>query len=266
LALGAVPSPWTVAIFSPNGQVDATTYDVSGANAYRLLGFGPDGAHLIGYETSGEAGFTDKPVSLDLAHGAVVLTPLDGFPAGLQSNGTTSPLLGRINPVTGDALTIANDAKGPADWVLRSHGADRSFGFGPPGDLTWADGSTVAIVACCESPSVPIATSATANPGPYLGLSITSSPGVRGRLLVAYPGVVDASGSTASPVGLISARDGFILVYTGGPPCCVGANRSGPSDVLLVDVHNQHSAGPDRPGDVPARLGLWFAGWIGGAP
>ena len=71
-----------------------------GPGAYRIVGFAPDGAHLIGYDSSGEAGFADSIVSLDLAQRAVVLTPLTAFPARMASNGTTSRLLDRINDAT----------------------------------------------------------------------------------------------------------------------------------------------------------------------
>ena len=45
LALGAVPSPWTVLIFSTNGQIDIGSYELSGPTAYRLLGFTSDNSH-----------------------------------------------------------------------------------------------------------------------------------------------------------------------------------------------------------------------------
>ncbi len=71
LALGAIPAPWTVVTFGPSGTVDAATYNLTADGAYRLLAFSADNARLIGYETSGEAEFWDKPVALDLAHGTV---------------------------------------------------------------------------------------------------------------------------------------------------------------------------------------------------
>ena len=48
LALGSIPSPWTVVILTANGHADATTYDVPGPHAYALIGFAPDNARLIG--------------------------------------------------------------------------------------------------------------------------------------------------------------------------------------------------------------------------
>jgi hypothetical protein len=265
LALGAVPGPWTVLIFSPNGQVDAITYNVSGGNAYRLLGFAPDGAHLIGYETSGEAAFTNKPVSLDLAHGTIAFTPIDQFPAGMQSNGTTAWMLNRINPATGDVLVIANDAKGPADWVLRSNGKEDSFGLNLGWDLTWADASTVAILGAAR-PSVPHPTGSATGTTDYLALFTTTGPGTAPKLLIAFPGLMVPSGAGGSPAGLISARDGFALLYVGAPPCCVGTGLNGSSQLLLIDVHSQHSVNSELPAGAPADLQLLFAGWIGATP
>jgi hypothetical protein len=259
LALGAVPSPWTVLVLGPSGQVASKTYDVGGGpGAYRIVGFALDGARLIGYDSSGEAGFADSIVSLDLAHGPVVFTPLTAFPVGMASNGTTSRLLDRINDATGDALTLANDATMP-DWVQRHNGSDASFGLGISNDLVWADDETIAIVGPA-SPSVP--GSASASPGTDLGISVTSGPTAERRQVMAFPGLSIPSGQGAVPANLIGARGGNVLVYVGAPPCCVGDSPTGTSEVMLVNVHSQATARAIPPDGAPADTALLFAGWI----
>jgi hypothetical protein len=258
LALSAIPSPWTVLVFSPNGQVDATTYDVSGANAYRVIGFAPDDAHLIGYETSGEAAFTDKPVSLDLAHGVVQFMPLDVFPAGMASNATTSWQLDRINPGNGDVLAIVGEAKGTPEWVLQRGSSRASFGLDLSVELVWADASTIAYVGAAP----PVAhASASATPGSGLGLWRTTGPGVQPHLVATFPGLIIPRGAGGTPLGLIGARDGFALLYVGAPPCCVGTGN-GYSKVMLVNVHTAASVVGVVPAGAPAGTTFLFAGWI----
>ncbi len=140
LALGAVPLPWTVLTFNSSGTVATKTYQLSTDAAYRMIGFTADATAIVGYESSGEAEFWDKPVSLDLATGKI--TSLDAFPGGLQSN-TSNPGQGtypldRINETNGNVLAISGGAKGPATWVVKSGSSEEPVGVDSTDELAWS--------------------------------------------------------------------------------------------------------------------------------
>ena len=139
LALGAIPAPWTVVTFGPNGTADAATYNLTADGAYRLLAFSADDARLVGYETSGEAAFWDKPVALDLADGTVA--PLETWPAGMDTN-ATGPVQ-QINPDGGSVIAQPGRAKGTPDRVIRSASGDQPLNLDPGAQVQWSSADAI---------------------------------------------------------------------------------------------------------------------------
>ena len=247
LALAAVPLPWTVLTFSASGTITTKTYQLSTDAAYRLIGFNAKATAIIGYESSGEAEFWDKPVSLDLATGTI--TSIDAFPGGMQSNASnpgqgTYPL-DRINETNGDVLAVSGGAQGPANWVVKSGSNEQPVGVDSTDELAWSGDKII------DSAAVPGPTASSAG-----GWAVSAvEPGSPATLT---PIVQFAPGPYTS--GLASSRDGFVLMgllqLRGWPPI------PGWSEAVLVDVSSGNTG-------VGLRSGfgdLWFAGWLPAAP
>ena len=241
LALGSVPVPWVVLTFSPNGSIDSTTYDLPGDNAYRLLGFAPDDAHLIGYESSGEADFWDKPAALDLARGTIA--PIDVFPSGMQSNttdrysGVVWPLE-RIDTETGAVLARTGGAKGNPEWVVRRGTDEQPLGMDPDRQAVWGTGSHV--VSAGATSSTPLVF------GFWNDVIGGTSQPVTVMPEAAYPALQGVRGGYA-----------FSLLR----PQISTPVDLGWSEGLMVDVHSGRTAVVVSPG-YNTLGGLNYAGWI----
>jgi hypothetical protein len=237
----------------------------AGPGAYRLIGFAPDGTRLVGYDSTAEAGFADKPVALDLASGAVA--DIARFPSGMASNGTTQEQIDRINDATGSAITTTGDAKGQLTWVVRTGSTDVTLAT-PGTELTgaaWADSSEIVEVGPATISTPPRPSGSTPVPaGSALGVWRLADPTGTPEMVVAYPNADrPASGGPSFTGVLLSARAGDALVAIGGPPCCVPSdNRSGVERVSLVDLSAGRTVDAQLPDGAPTGTLLNFAGWI----
>lgn len=261
LALGAIPTPWTVVSFGADGA-SAQVLPLPADRAFRLIGFSADAAQLIGYETSGEAGFADKPVAMDLATGAIA--PIAEFPAGMTSNATTD--LDRINPATGAALTTTGGAKGARSWVVRTAAGDAPLATASePTGVAWAGDTTIVEVgpATVSTPAPPPRVTAVPA-GSFLGVWRVDPGTGTPQQIVAFANADRAAAGGWSFTGrLLGARDGVALVAIGGPPCCVPAdNREGAERVWAVDLDRQQDVEARLPADARQGTLLNFAGWL----
>ena len=222
LALGAIPAPWTVVTFSPNGAADAATYNLTADGAYRLLAFSADDARLIGYETSGEAEFWDKPVALDLARGTVA--PLETWPAGMDTN-ATGPVE-QINPDGGSVLAQPGRAKGTSDWVIRSPSGDQPLNLDPGAQVQWSSADAIDWVVMKRARRRP------ANPRPRRrprsGRVLRPTPPAARTwpLLPRGPGDYGTLVSSHGAVAVVALR--VQATYPGGDPGWRDFTRRGP--------------------------------------
>jgi len=247
LALAAVPVPWMVLTFNSSGTIATKTYQLSTDAAYRLIGFTAKATAIIGYESTGEAEFWDKPVSLDLATGKI--TTIASFPGGMRSN-TSSDRQGtypldRINETNGDVLAISGGAKGPAAWVVKSATSETPVGVDTKAELAWSGDTIIA------SGAVPVATAS-----PPAGWVVsTVKPGKPATLT---PIVELGPGPYVSTMA--SIRDGFVLLgllqLRGWPV------QPGWSEAVLAAASSGRTAVAVAKGSGD----LWFAGWLPPAP
>jgi hypothetical protein len=258
LAIETVPNPWTVVTLRAGGSA-AVRYDLGTDAAYRLIGFTRDGAHLVGYQSDGEAGFADHPVSLDVTPPGAAPARLDAFPAGMASNATTTRILDRINDRTGDALTITSDATSPT-WVVRHNGVDTPLGGFEPSDAAWADGATIVLEAGDSPPVPPVpcpSPGSAANPD-YRGIETMAGPGAPHVPQISYPAPVPG----IAPTGIVAARDGAIVVFSGPSATCHGPANPYETAMHVFNVHTRSLLTANRPADLPREATLLFGGWL----
>ena len=263
LALGAIPGPWTVVSFDAGGNVSTNTYELPNDQAYRLLAFGPDNTILVGYETSGEAEFWQKPAMLNLhmpmVSNAPNVGPIDGFPGGLVTNATTWHFLDQVNPKTGALLALSGVAKGTPEWILRQDSTDQKLAITPDRNVAWADADTIlAVGPAAPLPTPP--TTATPPPDNYVGIWAMPAAGGPLEKVASFPGLTPTNGAGYTPVDLVSARNGWVMVYVGAPQCCVGVTEEsgGYTQVTLVNVHDAAGVAAIA----PAGTTFYFAGWL----
>ena len=129
--------------------------------------------------------------------------------------------------------------------------------------MEWADADTIVEVGPATfstPPPAPGATPAPASEGQQGGISVLSGPGVRPELLVGMPAVVHP-GASRPPLslGLLGARDGFVLFGTGGTDCCEpGMHAPAYTSVGMINMNTRANAEPG----LPPGTKVAFAGWI----
>jgi hypothetical protein len=240
LAIGSLPSPWTVVQLSETGaEPDVTTYELPMDDGYQLLGFSLDGNRLYGFGTGGEAEFWQKPAMLERARG--LLGPIEAFPSGptgLSTANATGPV-GQFDAL-GRVLAIAGAPKGEPQWVLRTGAEETPLEVSPDAKLTWTGAEPGTAIAFQQRPD---------------GVSLM-------RFDPPVMDVVDRP-STLLPSGdyradLIGARGGFALL-TLAP----SGDETLAREALLVELATGRIAvglAPEAAGD---EAGFTFAGWLG---
>jgi hypothetical protein len=238
LAIGSLPSPWTVVQLSETGaEPDVTTYELPMGDGYQLLGFSVDGNRLYGFGTGGEAEFWQKPVLLERSRG--LLAPIEAFPAGptgLSTANATGPVaqfdaLGRV-------LAIAGAPKGDPHWVVRAGEAETPVAVDASAALAWGPGGEIVALAAVDGG----------------GFILTTYPVTgEGR---PTPAVTLPSGPYRAD--LIGARDGFALLTLAS-----SGDDTPAREALLVELATGRIAVGLPPVAAGDDAGFTFAGWLG---
>lgn len=238
LAIGSLPSPWTVVqLGESGGEPDVTTYELPMDDGYQLLGFSVDGNRLYGFGTGGEAEFWQKPVMLERSRG--LLTPIDAFPAGpagLSNANATGPI-GQFD-ADGRVVAIAGAPKGEPHWVIRAGDVETPVAVDPGVTLAWGTS------------------------GDVVGLAAVNGGGFTLDALDPLTGEARATPAVALPGGryradLLGVRDGVALVTLGS-----AGDESPAREVLMVELSTGHIA-VGLPPEAAGGAEFTFAGWLG---
>ena len=255
---------WDVVTFVDGGaatsrHLDATT---PGENAYGLIGFSADGSRLYGWETGGEAEWWQRPVSLDLASGA--LTTLAEFPAdaltGVGASSATFPLE-RIAGGSGAALVQPLLAKGDAAWAAVRGGVSVPVATSTrpeDADPRWGAGGRVIVVtprAAAESHSIPAGTVLPETaPAGAVSIVVPGATGTPRDAFVFAPGAYDVAAGGVS--------GDYVVCLVAAPHGAIGGPALGYDEAVLIRIPDGATSVGVAPGRSADGAGLAFAGWL----